>query len=74
MNALAAKHPRYGYRMIWALLRGEGFAINRKRIEQLWRLEGHRVPARRTTRTKVARDGSHNAIGPVRVSVYAGLV
>jgi len=26
MNALALKYPRYGYRMVWALLRGEGFA------------------------------------------------
>lgn len=47
MNELAAKHPRYGYRRIWALLRGEGFEVNRKRIERLWRLEGHRVPPQR---------------------------
>jgi hypothetical protein len=26
MNELAAAHPRYGYRRIWALLRGEGWA------------------------------------------------
>jgi len=32
MNALAAKHPRYGCRMIWALLRAEGFEINRERV------------------------------------------
>jgi putative transposase len=61
MNALAAKHPRYGYRMVWALLRGEGFAINRKRIERLWWLEGHRVPPRRASRAKDARGGSQNA-------------
>jgi transposase InsO family protein len=47
MNELAAKHPRYGYRRIWKLLRGEGFLVNRKRVERLWRLEGHRVPPRR---------------------------
>jgi putative transposase len=47
MNELAAAHPRYGYRRIWALLRGEGWRVNRKRIERLWRLEGHRVPPRR---------------------------
>jgi putative transposase len=46
MNELAAQHPRYGYRRIWALLRGEGWRVNRKRIERLWRLEGHRVPPR----------------------------
>ena len=48
MNALADRHPRYGYRRIWALLRTEGWVINRKRIERLWRLEGHRVPPRRS--------------------------
>jgi transposase InsO family protein len=48
MNELAAAHPRYGYRRVWALLRGEGWRVNRKRIERLWRLEGHRVPPRRS--------------------------
>jgi transposase InsO family protein len=62
MNALAAKHPRYGYRMIWALLRAEGFEVNRKRVARLWRLEGHRVPPRRRSRAKAARGGAHNAI------------
>jgi transposase InsO family protein len=48
MNGLADLHPRYGYRRIWALLRSEGWSVNRKRIERLWRLEGHRVPPRRS--------------------------
>jgi transposase InsO family protein len=48
MNELAAEHPRWGYRKIWSLLRAEGWRVNRKRIERLWRLEGHRVPPRRT--------------------------
>jgi putative transposase len=48
MNELAAVHPRYGYRRVWALLRTEGFQVNRKRVERLWRLEGHRVPPRRS--------------------------
>jgi hypothetical protein len=48
MNTLADRHPRYGYRRIWALLRAEGWSVNRKRIERLWRLEGHRVPPRRS--------------------------
>ena len=47
MNELAAAHPRWGYRMVWQLLRGEGWWVNRKRIERLWRLEGHRVEPRR---------------------------
>jgi transposase InsO family protein len=48
MNELAARHPRYGYRRVWALLRTEGWQVNRKRVERLWRLEGHRVPPRRS--------------------------
>lgn len=40
MNELAVEYPRWGYRKVWALLRAEGFAVNRKRIERLWRLEG----------------------------------
>ena len=44
MRALAEKHPRFGYRMVHAMLVEAGWAINRKRVERLWRLEGLRVP------------------------------
>lgn len=37
------------------MLRTEGFEVNKKRIERLWRLEGHRVPAPRKTRQKANR-------------------
>lgn len=63
MNELAAAHPRYGYRRIWALLRSEGWRVNRKRIERLWRLEGHRVPPRRSQASgKRAQGTAENAI------------
>lgn len=58
MNILAARYPRYGYRRVWALLRAEGFAVNRKRIERLWRLEGHRVPPRRKSHGQKAIGGA----------------
>jgi len=44
MKELVRAHPRYGYRRIWALLRKEGFNVNRKRIYQLWKTEGYKVP------------------------------
>jgi len=47
MLELVKNHPRYGYRRIWALLRDEGFQINRKRVYRLWRREGLKVPAKR---------------------------
>lgn len=63
MNELAAAHPRYGYRRIWALLRTEGWRVNRKRIERLWRLEGHRVPPRRSQASgKRAQGSADNAV------------
>ena len=40
MLELARAHPRYGYRMITAKLRQEGWQVNRKRIYRLWRREG----------------------------------
>ena len=53
MNDLAERHPRYGYRRVWALLRQEGFAVNHKRVRRLWVAEGHKVPpAKRATGSK----------------------
>ena len=36
-QGLAPPAPRYGYRRIWALLRAEGWRVNRKRVYRLWR-------------------------------------
>ncbi len=44
MLELVRRHPRYGYRRIWALLRAEGFKVNRKRVHRLWKREGLKVP------------------------------
>jgi transposase InsO family protein len=41
---LVAQHPRYGYRFITALLRREGWQVNRKRVWRLWQQEGLQVP------------------------------
>jgi transposase InsO family protein len=55
---LAARHPRYGYRRITALLRREGFSINRKRVQRVWRLEGLKVPGRQRKRRRLGSDGN----------------
>jgi putative transposase len=44
MLELVRQHPRYGYRRIWALLRREGWRVNRKRVHRLWRQQGLKVP------------------------------
>jgi putative transposase len=38
------RHPRYGYRRVWAMLRVDGWQVNRKRVYRLWRKEGLKVP------------------------------
>jgi putative transposase len=43
MIALSRENPRYGYRRVWALLRWEGWPVNKKRVHRLWRKEGLKV-------------------------------
>lgn len=52
LRRLAAAHPRYGYRRMWALLRRRGLAVNAKRVHRLWRRAGLTLP-RRHGRRKV---------------------
>jgi putative transposase len=47
IRQLAIKHPRFGYRRIWALLRREGIKINLKKVYRLWKLEKLNLPKRR---------------------------
>ena len=59
MIELARQYGRYGYRRITALLRSAGWAVNKKRIERLWRREGLKVPARQPRRNRLwLNDGS----------------
>ena len=53
LRELSREHPRWGYRRAWATLRGEGWAVNRKKIQRLWREEGLRVPAKRRKRQRL---------------------
>jgi transposase InsO family protein len=59
MTELALQYGRYGYRRITALLRNEGWEVNHKRIERLWRQEGLKVPGRQPKRGRLwLNDGS----------------
>jgi transposase InsO family protein len=53
MRKLGRAQPRYGYRRIWALLRQEGWLVNRKRVQRIWREEGLRVPAQPPKRRRL---------------------
>ena len=59
MVQLASDYGRYGYRRITALLRHEGWLVNHKRIERLWRQEGLKVPKKQPKRKRLwLADGS----------------
>ena len=58
MRELSAAHPRYGYRRVWALLRAERFAVNRKRVQRLWRREGLKVPQTQRKRRRLGHSGN----------------
>ena len=59
MTELALQYGRYGYRRITALLRTEGWNVNHKRIERLWKREGLKVPSRQPKRKRLwLNDGS----------------
>jgi len=53
MLELVRLHPRYGYRRIWALLRREGWRVNRKRVHRLWRRQGLKVPRKRRKKRRL---------------------
>jgi transposase InsO family protein len=56
---LAERYGRYGYRMITGLLRQDGWRVNHKRVERLWRREGLKVPKRQPKRGRLwLNDGS----------------
>ncbi len=53
LRKLSRDRPRWGYRRAHAELLGEGWQINRKRVQRIWREEGLRVPQRRRKRQRL---------------------
>jgi putative transposase len=53
LRELSADRPRWGYRRAHARLLEEGWNLNRKRVQRLWREEGLRVPKRRRKRQRL---------------------
>jgi len=56
---LATQYGRYGYRRITSMLKLEGWKVNHKRVERLWRNEGLKVPQKQPKRARLwLNDGS----------------
>ncbi len=60
MIELSRANPRYGYRRVWAMLRREGWRVNKKRVHRLWRKEGLKVPDKQRKRRRLLEGTSEN--------------
>jgi len=66
---LAKQYGRYGYRRITALLKREGWHVNHKRVERIWRQEGLKVPKKQPKRKRIwLNDGSCVRLRPTHVN------
>jgi len=56
---LASQYGRYGYRRVTGLLCNDGWEVNHKRVERIWRAEGLKVPHKQPKRGRLwLNDGS----------------
>ena len=64
---LATRFGRYGYRRVTALLRDQGWQVNHKHVERIWRQEGLKVPKKLPKRGRLwLNDGSITRLKPER--------
>ena len=63
---LVKQYGRYGYRRITAMLKADGWKVNHKRVERIWRQEGLKVPNRQPKRGRLwFNDGSCVRLRPM---------
>jgi putative transposase len=58
LHELVRQYPRYGYRLMTAKLRQEGWRVNFKRIYRLWRREGWKVPKKTRKKRRLGHSGN----------------
>lgn len=63
---LAGQYGRYGYRRVTSLLQTEGWRVNHKRVERIWREQGLKVPKKQPKRKRLyLNDGSCIRLRPL---------
>ena len=70
LREIAAEHIRWGRRMAHRVLRREGWSVNHKRVQRIWREEGLQRPTPRKQKRARPADGSvrrHQAEHPHQV-------
>jgi putative transposase len=66
LRKFAADRPRWGYRRAHHQLRQDGWSVNRKRVQRLWREEGLRVPQRKRKRRRLGDSTAGTAANRLR--------
>lgn len=63
---LARQYGRYGYKKITTFLQAEGWRVNHKRVERIWRERGLKVPKKQPKRKRLyLNDGSCIRLRPL---------
>ena len=70
LEEIAARHPRYGHRFAWALLKKGGQTINRKRVRRVWRERGLSVRRKKQRKIRTGQPRVHAPSGPNQVWAY----
>ncbi len=75
LREISKKWPRWGFRRAGAVLRMEGWKVNHKRVQRLWREEGLRVPPHSPKRRRLGNSTVPAAAagGATQPGVGAGL-
>jgi transposase InsO family protein len=62
MSEICRQNPRYGYRRVWALLRREGWEVNKKRVLRLCREQGLKVPHKQHRSRRLGMGNGENGV------------
>jgi len=65
LRRFSKDHPRWGWRRAFHQLKREGWRVNKKRIQRLWRLEGLKVPYRKRKKPLRGVGTSVGAMSPI---------
>ena len=62
IRELARRHVRWGRRLVYRRLRLEGWTVNHKRVQRIWREEGLQRPLPRTRKRSRPTDGARELL------------
>jgi hypothetical protein len=73
LRAFSLSRPRWGWRRAAVFARAQGWRVNNKRIQRLWRSEGLKVPYRKRKKPLRGKGVVMGAFCPIRPNVLWAL-